>query len=125
MRTLVIIALVVLSVGGAVAGTIGYLIIAFRQDRIARAMAETGLAPMYAVPASHPQTPARATNPCAARGHVIPGWAHNRDVWFCVREGCTYTAAYCHDDDLPYDQEAVAVFDAARKITREAAGGAA
>jgi hypothetical protein len=81
--------------------------------------------PMYAVLASHPQTPARATNPCAARGHVIPGWAHNRDVWFCVREGCTYTAAYCRDEDLPYDQEAVAVFDAARKITREAAGGAA
>jgi hypothetical protein len=81
--------------------------------------------PMNAVPASHPQTPARATNPCAARGHVIPGWAHTRDVWFCVREGCTYTAAYCRDEDLPYDQEAVAVFDAARQITREAAGGAA
>jgi hypothetical protein len=28
-------------------------------------------------------------------------------------------------DRQPYDQEAVAVFDAARKITREAAGGAA
>jgi hypothetical protein len=80
--------------------------------------------PMNAVPAVTPP-PARAITPCAARGHVIPAWAHTREVWFCVREGCTYTAAYCRDEDLPYDQEAVAVFDAARKITREAAGGAA
>jgi hypothetical protein len=99
MRTLVIIALVVFSVGGAVAGTIGYLIIAFRQDRIARAMAETGLAPLNAVPAPHPQAPARATNPTDPELCMVITCTN---PWTVPIHGWKVCAK--HDHRAPYDR---------------------
>ena len=68
--------------------------------------------PPYAAmaPGSPARVPSRAVTAekrqCMQRGHVIPGWAHTDDVWFCVR-GCGYTAHYSPREELPFDQDAV------------------
>ena len=68
---------------------VAYLVDAFRQDRIARAMAETGL--QDAAPA--PNTPAvqgsalADLRACYQRGHVYTEWARTDTHWLCVRCG--------------------------------------
>lgn len=84
--------------------------------------------PMNTVPAGDtpPSAPARALTDlqmCYQRGHVYAPWAKTATHWVCCR--CGNQVKRLVEDDLPYDQEAVAVFDAARAITRQAAGGAA
>lgn len=112
-----LVALVVGLLALAVCALIAYTAQARHDDLIARALTETGIQPEPA--------PARVTHPCARIGcndeaTVYIGASH--ETWqFCMTHGLPYLVR--QDIDIT-DQQMREVMDDARRITREAAGGA-
>ena len=88
-----------------VLGTFGYFLDAFRQDRIAKAMAECGIQ----APAPAPAPPLVSERDltelreCYRKGHVYTEWARTDTGWICVR--CEQFTPHYYED-LPFDQDA-------------------